>query len=263
MSKIIYDEIDDRNHNLLFNLNQLNASTGNDKVLPVRCLCCGKIFLISRKDYIDFTCGSNNLKYCSRHCASLAQRKRVTKPCLNCGKMVTKTEKEAEKHPNFFCCKSCAASYNNKRRAPRSKESRLKTSLSVAKTRTKINYKQHSYYKRGEHSTWNGKVVTYNSSYELDYCRLLDSLQIDYQMESLYIEYFNTHKNRLAHAIPDFYLPDSNTIVEIKGAYTYDQQEMKDRMLAYKKLGYNFKLVLEHKEYDYCPPNILEEVLIN
>ena len=185
MSYSIYGEIVNPNGNLLFTLEQLNHSSYKEKTLPVRCLHCGKIYYISRKDYVDFLHGSNRLRYCSLKCAGLDQRKRVTKPCLNCGKSVTKTEKEAILHPNFFCCKSCAATYNNKRRAPRSKESRLKTSLSVAKTRTKINYKQHSYYKRGIHVTWNGKTVTYNSSYELDYCKILDSLQIDYQMQFL------------------------------------------------------------------------------
>ena len=49
-------------------------------------------------------------------------------------------------------------------------------------------------------------------------------------------------------AIPDFYLPDSNMIVEIKSDYTYDEPNMKDKLKSYKKHGYDFKLILEHKE---------------
>jgi hypothetical protein len=37
-------------------------------------------------------------------------------------------------------------------------------------------------------------------------------------------------------------------IVEIKSDWTLDIQEMRDKMKAYKDLGYNFKLILEHKE---------------
>lgn len=75
-------------------------------------------------------------------------------------------------------------------------------------------------------------------------------------METLRIRYFNTRKNREAVAIPDFYLKESNTIVEIKSEYTYIQQDMIDRVIAYKQLGYNFKLILEHVEYTDCPPNL-------
>lgn len=37
-------------------------------------------------------------------------------------------------------------------------------------------------------------------------------------------------------------------IVEIKSDYTLDIQEMKDKVKAYKNLGYDFKLILNHKE---------------
>ena len=62
------------------------------------------------------------------------------------------------------------------------------------------------------------------------------------------IKYFNTNLNEYHCAIPDFYLPETNTIVEIKSNWTLDIQEMKDKVKAYKDLGYNFKLILEHKD---------------
>jgi predicted nuclease of restriction endonuclease-like RecB superfamily len=52
-------------------------------------------------------------------------------------------------------------------------------------------------------------------------------------------------------AIPDFYLSESNTIVEIKSNWTYDEQNMKDKFKVYKEHGYNFKLILEGKEVDF------------
>jgi len=39
-------------------------------------------------------------------------------------------------------------------------------------------------------------------------------------------------------------------IVEIKSEYTLDIQEMKDKVKAYKELGYNFKLILNNEEVD-------------
>lgn len=47
----------------------------------------------------------------------------------------------------------------------------------------------------------------------------------------------------------DFHLTDSNTIVEIKSEYFYDEQNMKDKFQKYRELGYDCKLILENIEY--------------
>lgn len=267
MSKRIYTEIHNPNGNLLFTVEQLNNTTQADgKCLPVRCFYCGEIFYISRKQYTDFERNpvSNSLKFCCTEHAFEHRRHNstnITKPCLVCGKPVTKHKSEVERYPNFFCCQSHAATYNNKLRPPRSEESRQKTSKSVAKYRTEYKLSDHITCYSGNHIAWNGKTVHYNSSYELDYCKVLDEQRIDYDIEALVVEYFNTRKQRNANAIPDFFLPETNTIVEIKSRYTYDQQEMLDRAKAYKKHGYNFKLVLEHQEYEECPPNLLDSTI--
>lgn len=51
-------------------------------------------------------------------------------------------------------------------------------------------------------------------------------------------------------AIPDFYILDKNLIIEVKSNYTLDIQNMKDKFKQYTILGYNVKLVLEHKDVD-------------
>lgn len=100
------------------------------------------------------------------------------------------------------------------------------------------------------HTSWNGKEVYLRSSYETDYANDLDKKQIDYDVEYLHIKYFCTKENTYKCAIPDFYLPETNTIVEIKSNWTFTKQEMIDKFKAYKDLGYNTKLILEHKEVD-------------
>lgn len=104
-------------------------------------------------------------------------------------------------------------------------------------------------YKRGYHTSWEGSVFYYRSSYELDYAEELDKQKISYKVEPFRIAYYNSVKKRNTVALPDFYLPFSNTIVEVKSKYTYDKQEMKDRFKAYRKLGYKCILLLEHREY--------------
>lgn len=41
-------------------------------------------------------------------------------------------------------------------------------------------------------------------------------------METLHIKYFDTQRNEYRCAIPDFYIPSKNEIVEIKSLYTLD-----------------------------------------
>ena len=106
----------------------------------------------------------------------------------------------------------------------------------------------HNQYKSCWHTTWNNKEVYLRSSYELDYAKELDEQQIDYEVEKLRIKYWNTQEQEYKCAIPDFYLPKENMIVEIKSSWTLDEQQMKDKMKEYKKLGYNCKLICNHKE---------------
>lgn len=122
-------------------------------------------------------------------------------------------------------------------------ESILKNSLDIPKP----NINKYP-YKCGWHTTWDNKKIYYRSSYELDYAKYLDEKQIKYEVEYLRIRYFNSKYNMYKCAIPDFYLPETNEIVEIKSNYTLDIQNIIDKFTRYKELGYKIKLVLEHKE---------------
>lgn len=106
----------------------------------------------------------------------------------------------------------------------------------------------HTKYIHGWHNTWDNKDVYLRSSYEYDYAKFLDENHIKYEVEYLRIKYWNSQTNEFRCAIPDFYLPESNTIVEIKSTYTLNKTEMIDKFKEYKKLGYNCKLILDKKE---------------
>ena len=69
-------------------------------------------------------------------------------------------------------------------------------------------------------------------------------------MEFLRIPYFDSQKNKYCVSIPDFYIPSTNEIFEIKSDATYNQINMIDRFRKYKQMGYkNYSLILEHKNY--------------
>lgn len=104
-------------------------------------------------------------------------------------------------------------------------------------------------FKAGYHTTWDNQQVYFRSSYEEDYCKHLDSLKIHYEMETLRIKYFDSKGNKIRVSIPDFYVPSKNLIIEIKSEFTYTKQNMIDRFRAYKKNGYDYKLIFEHKDF--------------
>ena len=114
----------------------------------------------------------------------------------------------------------------------------------------RIDMPQVNSYHDEYHKTWDNNIVYLRSSYETDYANILDDNKIHYEVESLKIKYFDTPLNKERIAIPDFYIKDKNLIVEIKSNFTLDIQNMKDKVISYKNNGYDFKLILEHKEVD-------------
>lgn len=125
------------------------------------------------------------------------------------------------------------------------------TMLAISEGRLDLsNINVSTQYHTEYHKTWNGKTYFLRSSYETDFANELDKQHIDYEVENLRIEYLNSKDNKIHTAIPDFYVSSTNTIYEIKSNYTLDIQNMKDKFDAYKKLGYNCELVLDHNYID-------------
>lgn len=97
------------------------------------------------------------------------------------------------------------------------------------------------------HISWSGQRCFLRSSYEEEYAIFLDENKIEYKTESLRIEYFDSTTNSMRIAIPDFYLPEENKIVEIKASYWYNEKVMQDKFARYKELGYDTMLILDKK----------------
>lgn len=131
-----------------------------------------------------------------------------------------------------------------------SKSHSYTTKENIMMNRLKLMENHNTQYKNGHHIAWDNKDIYYRSSYELDFALKLDKQKILYEVESLRIEYYDSQKNKNRIAIPDFYLPETNTIVEIKSSWTLDVINMLDKVKVYEDNGYNFKLILEHKDVD-------------
>ena len=120
-------------------------------------------------------------------------------------------------------------------------------SQSNAITTNRVVMPNNTKFKHIFHTSWFGETFCLRSSYEEDYAKLLDQSQTKYFVEHLRIKYFNSNQQRYRIAIPDFYLPETNTIVEVKSTYWLDETEMRDKKEAYTALGYKFILNLEHR----------------
>ena len=108
---------------------------------------------------------------------------------------------------------------------------------------------KNKFFKTGEHITWTGETIIYRSSYELDLCLEFDQAHIRYKVEPFMVEYLDSKTKNIRFAIPDFYLPDYNVIIEVKSKFTLDKQNMLDKINAYLEQGYDFVLEYEHRSF--------------
>lgn len=104
-------------------------------------------------------------------------------------------------------------------------------------------------FKHGWHTDWQGNKWFFRSSYEEKQMIEYDEKKINYKVEFLKILYYDTQQNVTRIAIPDFYLPDTNEIIEIKG-YKWETEEvkqnMRDKFKTYKEYGYKPTLICEN-----------------
>lgn len=108
-------------------------------------------------------------------------------------------------------------------------------------------------YKHGYHTSWEGKRFWYRSSYELEFAQMLDEQRVRYEIESksCRIYYTDPVDSKKHVAVPDFYLPDTNELVEVKSTFTLGNKDtMKARLQAFKDSGYIPKLWLDKKFVD-------------
>lgn len=100
---------------------------------------------------------------------------------------------------------------------------------------------------RGKHGVYN--KIPYASTYELNYMRYLKKHSIKFKRadnKEYRIKYkFN---NKEHYFYPDFYLKDTQTIVEIKSSYTFGDAKTKAKIKAAKKLLGNRFIIITEKE---------------
>jgi len=91
--------------------------------------------------------------------------------------------------------------------------------------------------------------IPYQSSYELNFMKLLDEYKIPYERadnKKFRVKYI--FENKEHYYYPDFYLPRENSIVEIKSSYNLKQTQTQIKLEAAKKLyGKKFIIITEQE----------------
>ena len=105
-------------------------------------------------------------------------------------------------------------------------------------------------FKSGTHISWEGRKFHFRSSWEEEYMKQLDEQKVSYLYEPFSIRYYDTQRNEERVAIPDFFFPETNTIVELKSSFTYDEQNIRDKFQSYRKKGYKAELLLDWQKIE-------------
>lgn len=243
--------------------------------MPVQLTCafCGKTFKVRPYELTK----RYPRKYCSNECywksgtPKPKQKKGTYKKCPVCGKEFYAKPSQANKR---FCSKKCAATKGplltckvcgkQYRRNPwavknlgssccsiecrdkarigyvPSEETRRKLSIALkgkmvgknnpryGKTPPKLGYGKRMWY----------KDVLFRSTYEVRFAKALDMLGIPWQYEPKRFEYTDSQGRERTYLI-DFYLPQQNLWVEVKGYVTEEDKEM---LKALRNEGLNILL---------------------
>lgn len=75
------------------------------------CDCCGIKYEITSSQYHRLNDGRQKHGFCSVECKSKSQQRRVIVNCANCNAEITRTEYQANKNENAFCCSKCKTKY--------------------------------------------------------------------------------------------------------------------------------------------------------
>ena len=105
---------------------------------------------------------------------------------------------------------------------------------------------------RKSYTLCNGEKVLLRSNNEFRVYNILIKYNINAEYETLRIHYTDDqNKNRLY--IPDFYIPDKNLILEVKGSNLYQQDKLICDMKMKKclDLGYNYSFIFDNESEEH------------
>lgn len=102
-----------------------------NSLIKFECEFCHLEFTCLQK-YVKYNLKTNkSINFCSKECSYKSRRNGETRPCSNCDKPVYRRPRDIVKLKSnrFFCCSSCAATYNNTHKTKGYRRSKLELYL--------------------------------------------------------------------------------------------------------------------------------------
>ncbi len=198
----------------------------------------------------------NNLK----HCIDCKKRtKGYGKRCRSCATM--SLHKKGRKNPNYkhgkYCkkyyCKVCGKLLQSikAKTCNRHKKISKKTRNKMSKNHANVSGNKNPMFGKVTHGKWTKyKGIFMRSSYEIAYAKYLDKNNIKWEYESKAFDLGNCSYT------PDFYLPEKNMYIEIKGWWRGDaKMKFKKFRKIYSDINIEIlnKVQLENMEVLKCP----------
>jgi hypothetical protein len=208
--------------------------------------CSEKHFCLECKKEIGYNAWFYGTKKCKKHSKKLKEKNR----CVGCNRLISRVSKR---------CRKCNAKEQSKRiigtNNPNYKENSYFKCIDCGidlKYQTKRCLKCFKKFNRGIHHHNFGKItkphfVRYKntmmrSSWEVAYAKYLDRQSIKWQYETKVFDLGETTYR------PDFYLPELNKYVEIKG---YKSEIFKNKFKEFRKRYNNVNIdILEKKDLE-------------
>ena len=104
------------------------------QLLPLKCIYCDNTFLKPKHDIQNADPKTNECCFCSMSCSAPHKTGKhnssITVYCEQCSKPFKKLPSSIKKTKHNFCCKSCAAKYNNAHKTKGTRISKLEIWLS-------------------------------------------------------------------------------------------------------------------------------------
>lgn len=96
--------------------------------------------------------------------------------------------------------------------------------------------------KRYKYRSLQNGEIRLRSKWERDTAKFLDKYGINWKYESLAIPYYDKENNLFRNTIPDFYIPDFNLFIEIKGNGEFKSQNTQNKLKGIRRYGYKVAL---------------------
>src|ERR1035437_5374807 len=189
-----------------------------------RCCVCNKKV---KREKPNFT---------GRIICNTCKKKENTISCQNCGKPFFK-----RKSVRKFCSAKCSGEYLGEHVLKGRIISKItREKLSKIGYRCKNGHAKTKYYK--VFSPYQKKIISVQGTYELKYAEYLNINNINWiRSNKIFINYKRDEFDINRNYFPDFYLPDTNTYIEIKG---YFFPKDKEKMKLVQEQNKNKKIII-------------------